>query len=142
MKASYKTSFLSKTLILFSLLLLVLAVSSATAHATVLGTTSFPAGATAQSCTSGAFYAQFSSDPAYNYVVPANNGQITSWSTNTTGDTPGQTLSLVILRPNAMTMTTGAFSIVGFDNETIPSPLPANSVATFNIPTPISVKPR
>jgi len=60
---------------------------------------------------------------------------ITQWQTNTTGDAAGATPTLVVLRPGA----SGTATVVGTDTETIPSPLPAGGVATFNLPQPIAV---
>jgi Domain of unknown function DUF11/PASTA domain len=105
---------------------------TSSAAAVTLGTTTFPSGATASACTAGAFYVESATDSAYEYAVPSGGGQINSWSTDTTGATPGTPLTFVVLRPSG-----GSFVVVGFDNETLPNPLPA--IATFNIASPIPV---
>jgi hypothetical protein len=108
---------------------------TASASALTLGTTTFPVGAVGTACTSsGAFYVQSATDSAYDYSVPSGGGQIDSWSTNTQEATAGAPLSLVVLRPNG-----AEYTVVGFDSETLPSPLPPSGIATFNIASPIAV---
>lgn len=99
-----------------------------------LGNTSVPSGASPQACTpTYQFYAQKATDSGYQYVVPAGGGAITSWSVNTTGAAPGASLALLVLRPG------GEYTIVGFDTEALPNPLPGSGVATFNLASPIAV---
>jgi Domain of unknown function DUF11/PASTA domain len=111
----------------------VFAVTGAPASALTLGTTTIPSGASPNACTTGAFYAQSTTDGAIQYAVPSAGGEITSWSTNTTGATAGTPLTLLVLRPSG-----GAYKIVGFNSETLPSPLPASGIATFTVASPIS----
>ncbi len=99
-------------------------VLSSAASALTLGTTTFPSGATASSCGAGLFYTQSATDSSYHYSVPAGGGEITAWSTNTTGDTAGTLVTLLVLRPSGT-----SYTVVGSDNETLPNPLPASNVA-------------
>ncbi len=113
-----------------------LAATSASASALTLGTTTFPSGAKESACAPGAFYVQSATDSAYQYAVPPGGGQITSWSTNTTGaTTAGTPLTLLVLRSNG----SGGYTVVGFDPEKLPTPLPVSGIATFNIAAPITV---
>lgn len=66
--------------------------------------------------------------------MPAGGGQIGSWSANVTGATPGTALTLLLLRGAG-----SGYAIAAFDGETVPSPLPASGIATFNLPHPILV---
>jgi hypothetical protein len=109
------------------------AIVVAPASALTLGTTTFPGGAAPIGCTPSAFYVQVATDSALQYTVPAGGGQITGWSTNTTGDAAGALMALLVLRPTAG----GSYAVVGFDSETLPNPLPA--VATFALASPIAV---
>ncbi len=111
------------------------AVAPSSASALTLGTTTFPAGVTATGCPAGAFFTESATDSAYDYMVPAGGGQISSWSTSTTEATAGAPLTLLVLRPNGT-----EYTIVGFDSETLPTPLPASGIATFNLASPITVK--
>jgi hypothetical protein len=78
--------------------------------------------------------AALDSDPSTPYSMPTA-GAITQWQVNTTGDTAGAQVSLVILRAAGA----GSFSVVGVDTKTLPNPLPAGNIATFTIATPIPV---
>ena len=71
------------------------------------------------------------------YTVPDGAWTLTGWSTNTTGsqDVAGQPLTLLVLAPESG----GAYSVVGTDSETLPTPLPIGGVATFTPATPIAV---
>jgi uncharacterized repeat protein (TIGR01451 family) len=110
------------------------AAMACSASALTLGTTTFPSGATPAPCTSGAFYVQGATDSAYQYAVPSAGGQITSWSTNAAGATAGTPLTLLVLQPSG-----GGYTIVGFDPEILPTPLPVSGVATFSLASPITV---
>jgi Domain of unknown function DUF11/PASTA domain len=105
------------------------------ADAVTLGTVAAPSGSTANKCLPGAVVAEIQSDPATPYAAPAAGGEITQWSTNTTGDTAGAAITLVVLRSAGG----GSYTVVATDVETLPTPLPAGGVATFTRPTPISV---
>lgn len=108
----------------------------ATAAADVtLGTTAQPAGSSAGNCAAGYMIGQETSDPSTPDTVPAPGGQITEWQTNTTGDTAGSGLTLVVLRPSQ-----GAYTAVGIDPEILPTPLPTDGIATFTPPTPLPVQ--
>src|SRR5436305_4515352 len=105
-----------------------------------LGNVTPPTGSDPGTCFQGPggndAFAQLTDDPSAPYTVPAGGGAIGSWETNTAGDAPGTPLTLVILRPTSG----GSFTVVGVDNETLPSPLPANNIATFTLSTPIVVQ--
>jgi hypothetical protein len=99
-----------------------------------LGDTAIPSGASFASCGAGTFFAQKATDSSYQYAVPAGGGVITSWSINTVSATVGTPVTLLVLRPNG-----AEYTIVGFDNEVLPNPLPGSGVATFNLGSPINV---
>jgi Domain of unknown function DUF11/PASTA domain len=105
------------------------------AGATTLGTTTQPSGSTASKCF--AVIGQLTSDPSTPYQVPAPGGQITQWSTNTSGDTAGAPLVMAVLRPTGGTNV----SVVGSDPEVLPTPLPPSNVATFTLAHPITANP-
>ncbi len=69
-----------------------------TASALTLGTATLPAGSTAGGCVANYSFTEKETDAAYTYEVPANGGQITSWSTNTTGAAAEAPLTLLLLR--------------------------------------------
>jgi hypothetical protein len=102
-----------------------------------LGTTTQPSGSSQNGCsTSNLTWAQLTTDPTSpSYVVPSP-GQIISWSTNTAGDIAGTQVSLVALRPAGG----GKYTVLAVDAETLPTPLPANNVATFAVARPILVQ--
>ncbi len=108
---------------------------SGVASAATLGSTTQPTGSTAQTCLSSAIVGEIDSDPATPYVVPVAGGRITQWSTNTTGDTAGAAITLVVLRP----ISGSAYTVVAADYEALPNPLPAAGLATFTPATPIAV---
>jgi uncharacterized repeat protein (TIGR01451 family) len=99
-----------------------------------LGTTTIPSGAAPSGCSAGSFFTERATDASYQYTVPAGGGAITSWSANTVSATPGTSLTLLVLRPGS-----GEYTVVGFDTETLPNPLPGSGVATFNLASPIAV---
>jgi Domain of unknown function DUF11/PASTA domain len=105
------------------------------AGAVTLGTVAQPSGSTPDKCLAGAVVAEIQSDPATPYAAPSPGGEITQWSTNTTGDTAGAAITLVVLRSAGG----GSYTVVATDIETLPTPLPAGGVATFLPPTPIAV---
>jgi uncharacterized protein DUF11/PASTA domain-containing protein len=108
----------------------------ATASADVtLGSVAQPAGSSPGNCAAGYMIGQQTSDPSTPDTVPPPGGQITGWQTNTTGDTAGSELTLVVLRPNE-----GAYTVVGVDPEVLPTPLPTDGIATFTLPTPVQVQ--
>jgi hypothetical protein len=84
----------------------------------------------------------FTQDPTTPYFVPAGGGMITGWSTNTTGDTAGATITFVVTQSVSSRAPSfhARYRVVGADTETLPNPLPANGVATFDLSTPIAVK--
>ena len=114
---------------------LLLAVPAAASADATLGTTTQPANSIADPCFGLAVVGQLVSDPTTPYVVPAGGGEISGWQTNTTNDVPGTPLTLVVLKPLA----DNTYSVVGADNESIPTPLPANNIASFTLATPITV---
>jgi hypothetical protein len=101
---------------------------------TTLGTASIPSGATLTDCGPGRVVAQATSDPSTPYSPPGA-GKITQWQTNTTGVTPGDPVTFLVLKPAGG----AAFSVVGADSRTIPNPLPAGSIATYALASPIAV---
>jgi len=112
--------------------LLLAGAASASANAT-LGSTSIPSGSSATGCNT-AVIAEPTSDPSTPYTIPSA-GTITQWQVNTTGDTAGAQISLVILRSAGAS----TYSVVGVDSETLPNPLPAGNIASFTVATPIAV---
>jgi uncharacterized repeat protein (TIGR01451 family) len=107
---------------------------SALASTLTLGTTTFPAGATPGGCITSYAFTQGATDGTYQYKVPPSGGRITSWSTNTTGGVTETSLTLLLLRGGG-----NEYKVVNFDRETLPNPLPAGGVATFQLPTPWTV---
>lgn len=111
------------------------AVLACSASALTLGTTTIPSGASPSGCPAGGtFLVQNATDSAYQYSVPSPGGAITSWSTNTVSATVETPLTFLVLQPSG-----GGYKVVGFDNETLPNPLPASGVATFSLAAPIAV---
>ena len=106
------------------------------ADATILGTTMQPSESFDEGClTNTTVLAQTGDTPSTPYIVPAQ-GEITQWSTNTSGDTAGTPLTFLVVRP-----TVGPnFTVVAAVPETLPSPLPAAGVATFTLARPIQVR--
>lgn len=102
-----------------------------------LGLTTQPSGSGTAGCTGGnapfPTLVQSAQDPTTPYFAPTD-GAITQWQTNVTGDTPGAFLTFAVVRPAP-----GGYTVVGADNETVPSPLPAGGVATYTLSSPILV---
>lgn len=122
---------------LVAALILALGLSAAvgaTPGTTILGTTAPPSGSSPGGCF--ALIGQLTDDPTLRYIVPAPGGQVTQWSTNTTGDTAGTPISMSVLRPAGGTK----YTVVGTDAELLPTPLPAGGVATFTLKHPITAK--
>jgi Domain of unknown function DUF11/PASTA domain len=113
-----------------------LCAGSGVANATILGTTIQPGASIDVGCLSSTTaIGQFGDTPSIPYIVPAR-GEITQWSTNTSGDTAGTPLTFLVVRP-----TLGSnFTVLAADPETLPSPLPASGVATFKLAQPIQVQ--
>lgn len=114
--------------------LLLLAAPAAASADSTLGTTAEPAGASASNCF-GNVIGQLTSDPSTPYTVPAGGGEITGWQTNTTDATAGAPLTFVVLKP----LGGNSYSVVGLDSEDLPTPLPADSIASYTLATPIAV---
>ena len=117
---------------------LALAVPAAASASAILGSTVKPAGSTSEHC-AGVIRAQLTSDPATPYTVPAGGaGYLTQWQTNTALARPGSQVTFTVLAP---TSKHSSYLVAGFDAETLPNPLPAGHLITFNIAQPILVGP-
>jgi hypothetical protein len=114
--------------------LMTLALAATAAADVTLGTTTQPSGSMGGTCGSG-LYSVLTSAGSPTDTVPAAGGRITQWQTNTTGETAGAALSLVVLRP----VSANNYTVVAIDNEALPNPLPVSNVATFTVATPITV---
>jgi hypothetical protein len=119
----------------------------ANASTVTLGVTTPPTGSTLFQCFASPGFVtpdvviQLTQDPTTPYFVPAGGGMITSWSTNTIGDTAGARLTFVVLSPKGhKAAPTTTYSVVGADTETLPNPLPVSGVASFDLSTPIAAK--
>lgn len=108
--------------------------SAATTPATVLGMSTLPPGADAFECNEVAYYVQLTDVSGYTYTVPPGGGRLLDWSTNTTGATAGASVRMLVLRP-----TGPDFMVVAADERRLPSPLPADGVATFRLDPPITL---
>jgi hypothetical protein len=117
------TKRLLAALALFTLALLALGTTVASAQTVTIGST-FPAGP----C-NPAFTVQTANSA---YVVPAGNWRVTSWSTQAGA---AGSMSLMIFRPTA---TPGTYTVVG---ESPVESLTANSLNTFTLTSPIAVQP-
>jgi Domain of unknown function DUF11 len=71
------------------------------------------------------------------YSVPAGGGVITSWSMSF--GPAGAPVTLLVTGPGS-SGSLPAFTIAGFDAETVPSPVPAGNVATFTLGHPMFVQ--
>jgi hypothetical protein len=79
------------------------------------------------------------SQAAADYTIPAAGGVIDRWSTlaNSSFQTSGAPVELLLLKPLA----SNGYEVLAFDDETLPTPLPASGVATFTLATPITAQP-
>ncbi len=106
--------------------------AAASASSVTLGETD--AAGSGTPCTANGF--ETMADPATpSYTVPAGGGAIVSWSTATFGADAGSPITLLALVPSGGSK----YKLAGFDSVTLPTPLPADHLATFSIPTGIEV---
>jgi hypothetical protein len=117
-----------------AVLMTLVIVSTASADIT-LGTTTPPSGSSGTTCAPAGIFGVLTSGPSPTDTVPSPGGQITQWETNTTGDTAGAGVSLVVLRPAS----SNTYTVVAIDTEAIPNPLPASNIATYTLSAPINV---
>ncbi len=118
---------------------LALAVSGVASGDVTLGSTTQPSGSFEGTCFPNATNSQqndalvqLTDTSATPYTVPPRGETIREWGTNTTGDTPGTPLTLVILRP------AGAhYTVVGADTETLPNRLFSDQDSVFLLAHPI-----
>jgi hypothetical protein len=105
------------------------------AQALTLGSTGFTGATNTGACNSMGLVAvaQTGTDAAFDYAVPSGGGEITSWSFATLGATASSPYGFLVVRPSG-----AGYTIVGGDNETVPTSVPA--IATFSLPTPILVQ--
>jgi hypothetical protein len=110
--------------------------ASAAPTGTTLGATTEP-NMELGGCMPGDLIGQGADSASTPYVVPADAGGlfVTAWSSNVTGDTPGSTLTLWVVAPDASNYTS-----VATDGETLPNPLPSSGVVTFTVSSPIPVQ--
>jgi hypothetical protein len=102
---------------------------------TTLGSTVFPAGADASSC-SNSVIAQPTSDSSTPYTVPTPPvGPLSRWQVNAVGATAGAPVTLVVLRSTGPT----TYTVVGADTQAMPSSPPPGNIASFTVPSPIAV---
>jgi len=116
----------------------VLLACTGVAGASIIGSTTQPNGSMPGGCVAGDVFAQILSDPSTPFTVPAPGGMLTQWATNTVFDQAGAPITLVVLRRAGVTSAT--LTVVATDTETIPSPLPANQLASFTLASPINVE--
>jgi Domain of unknown function DUF11 len=108
---------------------------TASAGATTLGLAVPPTGAGPTGCLgAGTVVGQMTDDPSTPFTVPSGGGVITQWATYTASDTPGTSVTFLVLDP---VNGGSSYTVVGTDTETIPGPLPANGEASFTLATPI-----
>jgi hypothetical protein len=102
---------------------------------TTLGITSAPTGSDVDDnpCGNDHVIAQATSDPSTPYTVPGP-GTITQWQTNVSISTPGEPVTMVVLRPSG-----SSFTVVAADARALPAAAPADSVAAFPLASPIAV---
>ena len=74
------------------------------------------------------------------YTVPSSGGVIDQWSIDTTGATAGTPIDFVVVHQSAGG-SGSTLTVDGFDDETVPNPLPSNHVATFTPASPIYAPP-
>jgi hypothetical protein len=118
---------------LLSLLVALIGASMADANVH-LGSVVQPAGSSATSCLTEFVIVEAASDPSVPYAAPPGERKLTQWEVSTTHGTAGAAVTLVILRPAA-----GSYDVVATDTEVLPSPLPADGVASFRPASPIAV---
>jgi hypothetical protein len=112
---------------------IVLAFAGAAQADTTLGTTTQPTGSDPENtCGLDTVIAQVTSDPSTPYSVPGP-GTITQWQTNVSISTPGEPVTLVVLKPNG-----SSFTVAAADPRALPAAAPG-SIATFPLVTPIAV---
>lgn len=118
----------------FATLGMILGFAASASADTTLGTVTPPTGSTTHACVlAQVTWSQTGvSAGGPSYDAPSAGG-ITSWSTDTVGDTAGSQVDLVVLRPK------DSNRVIAVDTETLPTPLPTGNVATFELATPISV---
>jgi hypothetical protein len=101
----------------------------ASASTFTIGSTAEPSDATeVQACGPAELFAQ----SAGGAFAASAGGEVTQWQTNTAGETPGTSITLVAMTPAA-----GLYRIDAADTESVPSP--AGGVATFTPKTPMLV---
>jgi hypothetical protein len=103
------------------------------ANASTLGSTTKPSGSNETGCSTDTVINQVTSDPSTPYSVPGP-GTITQWQTNVALSTPGDAVTLLVLKPVGF-----SYSIVGADARAIPLAATPGSIATFPLSTPIAV---
>jgi hypothetical protein len=105
------------------------------ARAETLGSSTQPANALPGLCDSNFVYVQETSDPSVPYQVLGDGDRITGWQTDTDlpGTNAGAAVTFLVLRPTGP----GSYDLVGHDTETLPDPLPASGVASFDLVNPI-----
>jgi hypothetical protein len=103
------------------------------ANAATLGSTAQPSGSSVSGCTTDTVINQVTSDPSTPYSVPGP-GTITQWKTNVSLSTPGDAVTLLVLKPVG-----SSYSIVGADARAIPLAATPGSIVTFPLSTPIAV---
>ncbi len=118
---------------------LALALSGVASADVTLGSTTQPSGSFLGTCFLNAdngmendVVVQLTDSSVTRYTVPAGGETIKEWGTNTTGDTPGTPLTLVILRPAG-----ASYTVVGADTETLPSRLFSDQDSVFLLAHPI-----
>lgn len=115
----------------------VLVACTGAASAAIIGSTAQPNGSMPAGCVANDVFAQILSDPTTPFTVPAPGGTLTQWATNTAFDQAGAPITLVVLRRPSFDAST--LTVVATDTETIPSPLPADRLASFTLASPIAV---
>jgi uncharacterized repeat protein (TIGR01451 family) len=122
---------------------LALAAPALAAADTTIGSTAIPDNSSPLTCPLGSgsmipLFLQISSDPSTPYAVPAGAWQVTSWQINTTGADPSPQVTFVVLRPGAGS--SGSYSVLATDTETLPSTPPPSGVASFTLSSPIAAQ--
>jgi Domain of unknown function DUF11 len=123
---------MTRRLLVASAAVFALLVVTGNAGAATLGITAPPTGSVGGDCQPTGVYGMVSNDPSTVFIVPAGGGEITQWETSTTEDVAGSSITMLVLAPSGTN-----YSVVGYDTETIPSPLPASGEAEYTLSTPI-----